>query len=93
MPHNNPVNFVNIVYFDNNIYHGHFLAADDWLAGMAKLGGHAAFMGPEDVHIGVNESVKDTARYITFFFFFNLIWGWFSLRSNFTPINYFFYKI
>ena len=30
---------------------------------MAKLGGHAAFMGPEDVHLGVNESVKDTARY------------------------------
>ncbi|KAK3773357.1 hypothetical protein RRG08_023237 [Elysia crispata] len=33
--------------------------------GMAKLGGHAAFMGPEDVHIGVNESVKDTARVLS----------------------------
>ena len=31
-------------------------------AGMAALGGHAQFLGPDDVHIGVNESVKDTAR-------------------------------
>ncbi|GFR57641.1 ornithine carbamoyltransferase, mitochondrial [Elysia marginata] len=33
--------------------------------GMAKLGGHAAFMGPEDVHLGVNESVKDTGRVLS----------------------------
>ncbi|GFO43314.1 ornithine carbamoyltransferase, mitochondrial [Plakobranchus ocellatus] len=33
--------------------------------GLAKLGGHAAFMGPEDVHLGVNESVKDTARVLS----------------------------
>ncbi|BFZ09951.1 hypothetical protein BsWGS_12990 [Bradybaena similaris] len=30
--------------------------------GMAKLGGHACFLGPDDIHLGVNESVKDSAR-------------------------------
>ncbi|XP_059177654.1 ornithine transcarbamylase, mitochondrial-like [Physella acuta] len=30
--------------------------------GFAKLGGHACFLGPDDIHLGVNESVKDSAR-------------------------------
>ncbi|XP_014784366.1 ornithine transcarbamylase, mitochondrial isoform X2 [Octopus bimaculoides] len=30
--------------------------------GMNLLGGQSVFLGPEDVHIGVNESIKDTAR-------------------------------
>ncbi|XP_048239935.1 ornithine transcarbamylase, mitochondrial-like [Haliotis rufescens] len=30
--------------------------------GMAMLGGHAAFLGPDDIHLGVNESIKDSAR-------------------------------
>uniref|UniRef100_A0A2C9LLF3 ornithine carbamoyltransferase n=1 Tax=Biomphalaria glabrata TaxID=6526 RepID=A0A2C9LLF3_BIOGL len=30
--------------------------------GLAKLGGHACFLGPDDIHLGVNESVKDSAR-------------------------------
>lgn len=30
--------------------------------GVAKLGGHACFLGPDDIHLGVNESVKDSAR-------------------------------
>lgn len=34
-------------------------------AGMALLGGHAQFLGPDDVHLGVNESVKDTARVLS----------------------------
>nr|KAG5696812.1 hypothetical protein BaRGS_012835 [Batillaria attramentaria] len=34
-------------------------------SGMALLGGHAEFLGPDDVHIGVNESIKDTARVLS----------------------------
>ncbi|WP_117593717.1 ornithine carbamoyltransferase [Haloprofundus halophilus] len=30
--------------------------------GMTKLGGHAIFLGPDDVHLGHGEPVKDTAR-------------------------------
>ncbi|XP_041352151.1 ornithine transcarbamylase, mitochondrial-like isoform X2 [Gigantopelta aegis] len=33
--------------------------------GMTLLGGHAAFLGPDDIHLGVNESVKDSARVLT----------------------------
>lgn len=33
--------------------------------GMCLLGGHAAFLGPEDVHLGVNESIKDSARVLS----------------------------
>ncbi|MBX0295965.1 ornithine carbamoyltransferase [Haloarcula nitratireducens] len=30
--------------------------------GMTKLGGHAVFLGPDDIHLGHGEPVKDTAR-------------------------------
>lgn len=35
--------------------------------GMHLLGGHALFLGPQDVHIGVNESLKDTANVLSGF--------------------------
>ena len=30
--------------------------------GMTRLGGHAIFLGPDDIHLGHGEPVKDTAR-------------------------------
>jgi ornithine carbamoyltransferase len=30
--------------------------------GMTQLGGHAVFLGPEDVHLGHGEPIRDTAR-------------------------------
>jgi ornithine carbamoyltransferase len=30
--------------------------------GMTRLGGHAMFLGPDDIHLGHGEPVKDTAR-------------------------------
>jgi len=30
--------------------------------GMTQLGGHAIFLGPDDIHLGSGEPVKDTAR-------------------------------
>ena len=33
------------------------------MIGFALLGGKPCFLSPEDIHLGVNESVKDTARY------------------------------
>ena len=30
--------------------------------GMTKLGGHAMFLGPDDIHLGHGEPLKDTAR-------------------------------
>ncbi|XP_011664475.1 ornithine carbamoyltransferase, mitochondrial isoform X2 [Strongylocentrotus purpuratus] len=35
--------------------------------GFALLGGHAAFLSPADIHLGVNESVKDTAKVLSGF--------------------------
>ena len=32
--------------------------------GMTKLGGHAMFLGPDDIHLGHGEPLKDTARAI-----------------------------
>ncbi|CAB9498366.1 Ornithine carbamoyltransferase, mitochondrial (Fragment) [Seminavis robusta] len=35
--------------------------------GMNKLGGHALFLGPSDIQLGVNESMKDTALVLSRF--------------------------
>jgi len=35
--------------------------------GMALLGGHALFLGPSDIQLGVNESMKDTALVLSRF--------------------------
>jgi len=35
--------------------------------GMSMLGGHALFLGPSDVQLGVNESMRDTARVLSRF--------------------------
>ena len=32
------------------------------IVGFALLGGKPCFLSPEDIHLGVNESVKDSAR-------------------------------
>jgi ornithine carbamoyltransferase len=33
--------------------------------GMTQLGGHALFLGPEDIHLGHGEPIKDTARAVS----------------------------
>ncbi|XP_076857539.1 ornithine transcarbamylase, mitochondrial [Brachyhypopomus gauderio] len=33
--------------------------------GFALLGGHPCFLTPQDIHLGVNESIKDTARVLS----------------------------
>jgi len=33
--------------------------------GMTRLGGHAIFLGPEDIHLGHGEPIRDTARAIS----------------------------
>jgi ornithine carbamoyltransferase len=33
--------------------------------GMTQLGGHAIFLGPEDIHLGHGEPIKDTARAVS----------------------------
>lgn len=35
--------------------------------GTNLLGGHALFLGPTDIQLGVNESMKDTARVLSGF--------------------------
>ena len=35
--------------------------------GMSLLGGHALFLGSEDVQLGVNETVKDSAKVLSKF--------------------------
>ncbi|KAL7555354.1 hypothetical protein ACA910_007083 [Epithemia clementina (nom. ined.)] len=35
--------------------------------GMAMLGGHALFLGPSDIQLGVNESMRDTANVLSRF--------------------------
>ena len=34
-------------------------------AGMTRLGGHAIFLGPDDIHLGHGEPIRDTARAIS----------------------------
>ena len=36
--------------------------------GMALLGGHALFLGPSDIQLGVNESMRDTANVLAHYF-------------------------
>ena len=33
--------------------------------GMTQLGGHAIFLGPDDIHLGHGEPVRDTARAVS----------------------------
>jgi len=33
--------------------------------GMTQLGGHAVFLGPEDIHLGHGEPIRDTARAVS----------------------------
>ncbi|WP_136688918.1 ornithine carbamoyltransferase [Halorhabdus amylolytica] len=33
--------------------------------GMTQLGGHAIFLGPDDIHLGDSEPIKDTARAVS----------------------------
>ncbi|XP_013401194.1 ornithine carbamoyltransferase, mitochondrial isoform X1 [Lingula anatina] len=33
--------------------------------GMSLLGGHAVFLGPDDIHLGVNESLQDSAKVLS----------------------------
>jgi ornithine carbamoyltransferase len=33
--------------------------------GMTQLGGHAIFLGPDDIHLGEGEPIKDTARAVS----------------------------
>ncbi|XP_041500175.1 ornithine transcarbamylase, mitochondrial-like [Microtus oregoni] len=40
--------------------------------GFALLGGHPSFLTTQDIHLGVNESLTDTARFVNFFFFPNV---------------------
>ena len=40
-----------------------FLVFINFSTGFSLLGGTACFCSPSDVHLGVNESIKDTARY------------------------------
>lgn len=35
--------------------------------GVALLGGHPCFLSPSDIHLGVNESIKDTAKVLSGF--------------------------
>lgn len=34
------------------------------LSGLALLGGHSVFLTDSDIHLGVNESAIDTAKYV-----------------------------
>lgn len=33
-----------------------------FFSGFSLLGGSPVFLSPEDIHLGVNESIKDSAR-------------------------------
>ena len=53
------------------------------LTGMSVLGGHAIFLSPDDMHLGVSETVKDTSRYVSWVLYCSVIW---SLISMFVSI-------
>ena len=39
-----------------------------FIVGFALLGGHPCFLTTQDIHLGVNESLMDTARFVNIFF-------------------------
>lgn len=39
-----------------------------FIVGFALLGGHPCFLTTQDIHLGVNESLKDTARFVNLLF-------------------------
>lgn len=43
-----------------------------FIVGFALLGGHPCFLTTQDIHLGVNESLTDTARFVKNFFFPNV---------------------
>lgn len=43
-----------------------------FIVGFALLGGHPCFLTTQDIHLGVNESLTDTARFVKIFFFPNV---------------------
>lgn len=40
-----------------------------FIVGFALLGGHPCFLTTQDIHLGVNESLVDTARFVKFLLF------------------------
>lgn len=40
-----------------------------FIVGFALLGGHPCFLTTQDIHLGVNESLTDTARFVNFLLF------------------------
>lgn len=40
-----------------------------FIIGFALLGGHPCFLTTQDIHLGVNESLMDTARFVNFLLF------------------------
>ena len=56
-----------IVPFEKNIYILFIVSCQNinivnFFPGFALLGGKPCFLSPEDIHLGVNESIKDSGR-------------------------------
>ena len=51
-----------VCYF--NSFFSKSLSSLSFTAGFALLGGHPCFLTTDDIHLGVNESLTDTARFV-----------------------------
>lgn len=51
-----------VCYF--NSFFSNSLSSLSFTAGFALLGGHPCFLTTDDIHLGVNESLTDTARFV-----------------------------
>lgn len=51
-----------VCYF--NTFFSKGLSFLSFTAGFALLGGHPCFLTTDDIHLGVNESLTDTARFV-----------------------------
>lgn len=49
-------------------YFNYFFFSLPFIVGFALLGGHPCFLTTQDIHLGVNESLKDTARFVNLLF-------------------------
>jgi hypothetical protein len=52
---------------------------------MSKVGGHVGCLGTGDIHLGVTESIKDTARSVVFKYIFFLLRGLGGLLARLLP--------
>lgn len=58
----------NFVFYFSSFFFKMLFFPFSFIVGFALLGGHPCFLTTQDIHLGVNESLTDTARFVNLLF-------------------------